>query len=462
MNITLKNIDPVNATITITVEQEDYQAQVKKSLNNIRKEVQLDGFRKGNVPMARIQALYGKTTLIEELNKLVSEKLSQYIKENQLKVLGEPLPAVDKEKPIDFGKQDNYEFIFDVAFSPEINAQLTKNDKLPYYQVVITDEMIDMQIENIKERYGSFKDADVIEENDVVKGILSELNTDGTVKENGLTKEDAVLTPFYFNNQEEQKKFINKKTGDVVIFNPTKAYETSQKDHEIELASFLGIKKEEIKNYPNDFLFTITKINRYKNAEINQELFDKLYEQGTITSEEKLREKIKEELTIQYLPQSEYKFLYDIKQLFLEKSKDIQFPDAIFKRWLLVSNPESTEELIEKEYSKILENVKFQLIKDKAFNDNQLKIEEGKIEDYAYRIAKKQLIQYGIGTFSDEIITDYAKKILSKKESIQNLLFKVQEDKLISLWKEQITLEQKEINIDEFQKIIKETEMQTI
>ncbi|GHT77019.1 hypothetical protein AGMMS50262_17010 [Bacteroidia bacterium] len=234
MNVTLKNIDPVNAELTIAIGKDDYQPQVEKALNKLRKDLVIDGFRKGNAPKGRIQALYGKSVLVDEINQLVSEKLYAYIKDNQLNVLGEPLPGEKEQFPLDFDKQEDYEFTFDLALSPDMNVSLTKKDELPYYTIAVTDEMIDRQVNSFKANQGTYEQAGAAEERDMVKGVLK-----GSVE-----NDSAVLMPMYIKNAEENAKFIGAKVGDVITFNPYKAYE----GHEAELASFLKVAKEDVKN----------------------------------------------------------------------------------------------------------------------------------------------------------------------------------------------------------------------
>jgi trigger factor len=451
MNITLKNIDSVNAIITISVVKEDYQPQVKKAMNDIRKTLVLDGFRKGNAPMLRIQALYGKSVMVDEINKLVSDKLLDYIKKSGLNVFGEPIPSNEEQKPLDFGKQEDYEFNFDIGLAPEINANLTKDDKLPYYNITATDDMIEEQIKAIKANYGTYeKDIEEIEDRDVVKGILTELDEEGNEKEDGLTNSEAFLTPFFFKNKEEREKFLSAKVGDAVIFNPHKAYE----GHETELSSFLKIKKEEVKNYPGDFSFAITEITRYKEAELNQELFDKIFAPGTVESEEVFKEKIKEDIAIQMIPQSDYKFLFDIKKLWQEKVKDVRFPDAFLKRWLLESDPKRTKESIEIDYPNIIEGAKYSLIKDKSLKENNIEITKEEVQDYAVDITRSNFARYGMGNISDQLLQEYAQKMLDKEDSVRSLVDKITEEKLIAIWKEQVTLDFKEITKEEFQKLL--------
>jgi len=448
MNVTLNKADSVNATITIEVEKADYVNEVENSLKDLRRNAVLPGFRKGMAPPDFLRQKYGKSILVEEVNKLVSQKLSDYIKDNELNLLGEPLPAEGQE-PIDFDTQEDFALTFDIGLSPEMDVKLTKEDKMPYYLIQATDEMIDKQIEHFKAQHGHEELVEDVEDKDVVKGSVFELDESGEPKVNGITNGDAIVMPSYMKDEEEKAKFMNAKQHSIIIFNPHKAYE----GNEAELASFLKIKKEEVKNHTGDFSFTITEISRYKPSELNQELFDAIFEPGTVNSEVEFRQKVKEGLTQQLAPESDYKFILDARKLLEEKASGIQFPDAFLKRWLLTSESKQTPESIEEDYPKILNDLKFHLIKEHLFEENGITIEESEVQEYAKRATRAQFAQYGMHNISDELLENYALEMLKKKETYQSIGDKVFEDKLIKVLKEQVTLETQEITIEDFQKL---------
>ena len=446
MNVTLKNIDPVNATLTIAVAKEDYQKEVQQALNNIRKNAVLDGFRRGMAPKSRIQAMYGKSVLVDEINKLVSNKLYDYIKENKINVLGEPLPSKNEQKALDFDNQEDYEFVFDLGLAPEIKVNLSKKDKLSYYNISVTDEMVEKQMNSYKANYGVYEQVEAAEEKDMIKGLLTEL------VEAGINNEDSVLMPSYIKVEAEKAKFIGAKVGDVITFNPYTAYE----GHETELSSFLKIKKEEVKEHTGDFTFTIAEITRYKEAEINQDLFDKVYEPGTVTSVEAFTEKNKEMIARQLAPESDYKFMIDAKQLLEDKAKDVQFPDEFLKRWLVESDTERTLESVEQDYPKILNDLKFHLIREQIVKDNDIKVEKDEIMQAALEATRAQFAQYGMANIPDQLLENYSQEMLKKEETVRNLVDKVVETKMTTILKEQITLEPKEVTVEEFQKLFEE------
>jgi trigger factor len=450
MNITLNNSDPVNATIKVEVLKADYAEKVDNALKDLRKNAVVAGFRKGMTPKSLIVQRYGKSVLVDEINKLVSNKLYGYLKESELNVLGEPLPSLDEQKPLDFDNQEDYEFTFDIALAPKVEVKLTKKDKLPYYTIRIDDEMVNKQIDNYKSNFGTYdNDADTVEEKDLVKGLLIELDENGKPKEDGIHLEDAVLMPSFIKKEEEKAKFIGKTLNTSIVFNPFNAYE----GHEAELSSFLKIKKEEINAYTGDFSFEIKELTRYTAAELNQELFDKVFEPGTVDSEEAFRDKIKENIASQLEPESDYKFLLDVKELLNKKTEGLQFPDAFLKRWLLASNPDRTEQSVEEDYPGIINDLKFQLTREQLTKDNGIELEEDDIKTYAKQATRAQFAQYGMANVPDDLLENYSQEMLKKEETVRSLINRALEDKLIKVLKGQVTLTKKEITTEEFQKL---------
>ncbi len=449
MNITLNNVDPVNAVLKMEVVKADYAGEVEKNLKNLRQKASIPGFRVGKVPMSVVQKMYGKSVLVEQVNKVVSNNLYDYIRNNNLNILGEPLPNETEQKEIDFDAQEDFEFVFDLGLAPEIKAKVTKKDKLPYYTIQVDDELLEKQLNNYKANYGEYTEAKKVEGKDMVKGLFVELEENGQPKENGIHLENAVMMPSYMKEEAEKKKFMGAKTNTVITFNPFKAYEGS----EVELSSLMKIKKEEVKDHTGDFTFEIQEITRYKEGELNQELFDKVFEPGTVKTEEEFRQKVREMIAVQYTPDSDYKFLIDARKLLTKKAGKVEFPDAFLKRWLVASNEERTPESVETDYPKIIEDLEFHLIKEELVKENGLKVAEGDLMEYAGRAVKAQFAQYGIPNVPDDILENYAKDMLKKEETVRNLIDKIIEDKLTGWLKESVTLEPKEVTVDEFRKL---------
>ena len=451
MNISLKNNDTTSGIIKIEIGQSDYAEQVEKSLKNIRKKANIPGFRKGMVPMGMIKKMYGKQALAEEINKLVSEKLYHYIQENKLNILGEPLPNQTEQKAIDFNTQEEFEFCFDVALAPEIKIELSKKDKLPYYKVKIDDEMVSKQLDAYRANFGSYDKVDEVEEKDLVKGVIAELEN-GAVKEGGIVVEDAILMPSYIKKEEERKKFLGAKNNTVVIFNPNKAYDGA----EAEIASLLKIDKSKVAETTSDFSFEIKEITRHKDAEMNQELFDKVFGEGIVTSEEEFKNKIVEALTEQYVPQSDFKFLEDAREMLVGKVGELKFADSILKRWLLVANEKNTPEKVEEDYPQIIKDLTYHLIKESIVKDNEIKVEDADVETFAKRVAKSQFAQYGMLSVPEDVLDNYAKDMLKNKQTLQNIIERAVEEKIAAWLKEQVELEEKEVSTEEFNKLFEQ------
>jgi trigger factor len=451
MNVTLNNIDAVNATLTVEIKKEDYAPEVKKGLKKIKDTASIPGFRPGMAPDSMIQKRFGKSVKVEEVTRMVGEQLNAYINENNLNLLGEPLPNED-QKLQDFENQDDFSFVFDLALAPEINFSLTKDDVVPYYNIIPEKKTIDERIEGYQSHYGTYEQANEVEDNDMVKGLLIELNPDGSAKEGGINNENAMLLPDYIKNEEEKAKFMGAKLGDTIVFNPHKAYE----GNEAELSSFLKIEKEAVGEYTGDFSLKIEDITRYKKAALNKELYDKIFGEGVVKNKKELETKVKEEITEQLRPDSDYKFFLDTKDLLMDKTKDIAFPDAFLKRWLLESNPEYQPEVMEEEYPKTIDSLRFHLIKNKIVKDYDIKIEMEDIKQAATGLARAQFAQYGMPNVPDNLLENYVSEMLKKEDTIRNLADKVVEDKIIVVLKDKVTLDPKDIKIEDFNKLFTE------
>ena len=449
MNVSLKNTDATRGVLTLEIVKADYAEQVEKNLRGIRQKANFPGFRKGMVPMGMVKKMFGKSALAEEVNKLISENITAYIRDNHLHILGEPLPSETEQTKVDFDTQEDFEFCFDVALAPEINIELSKADKLPYYQIKIDDEMVDKQLEAYQANFGTYKEVEDVEEKDLVKGTLAELEN-GTPKEGGIVVEDAVLMPMYVKEETEKAKFVGAKKHSVVVFNPHKAYEGV----EAEIASFLKIDKEQVAAHTGDFSFEIKEVTRHANAELNQELFDKVFGKDVVTSEEEFKNKIREALAEQFTPQSDFKFLTDARDLLVQKAGELSFADDLLKRWLLAADEKNTKEKIDEEYPHIVEDLTYQLIREKLVVDNGLKVENADLEDFAKRVAKAQFAQYGMLSVPEDVLGNYAKDLLKNKQTFQNIFNRAMEEKMAGWLKEQIELDVKEVTLDEYNKLM--------
>lgn len=453
MNVSLTNVDSVNAIIKIDIANADYQEKVKNAINTFRKKANVPGFRPGTVPAGMVKKMYGKSILAEEINKLVGESLYNYIQENKLNVLGEPLPNEEKQQPVDFGTEGDYEFFFDVALAPEIKLSLSKKDKITYYQIEVGEDLIEKQIDAYKANYGKYEKIDEnSKETDLARGTISEMEG-GAIKEGGIFVESGIVMASYMKDKEEQAKFIGIKPGDKIIFNPGKAYE----GNEAEIASLLHIDKEAVATLAPEFKFEVTEITRYKEADLDIELFNKIFGEGNVKTVDEFRTKVKEALATQFAPDSDYKFLLDAKDLLMKKAGDLQFPDAFLKRWLLASGKDKTAESVEADYPKIIEDLKFHLIKEEIVKDKDLKIEEADVKAIALQTARAQFAQYGMMGIPDEMVENYATDMLKNKDNARNIVDRAMENKIIESLKLTLGVEEKTIPMDEFKKFF-ETE----
>lgn len=448
MNVSLKNIDAVSGIVKVEIVKADYNDKVEKGLRSFRQKANVPGFRKGMVPMGLVKKMYGKSVLVDEINKLVSESLFGYIRENQLNVLGEPLPSLSEQKEINFDTQEDFEFSFDIALAPEIKVNVSKDDKLTYYKIGITDEMVGKQVESYAANFGTYDPVDEVEEKDMVKGVIAELEN-GSPKEGGIVVEGAVLMPMYIKNEEERSKFIGAKKNSVVTFNPNKAYEGA----EAEIASFLKIEKDQAASVLGDFSFEITEITRHKNAELNAELFERVFGKDAVSTEEEFRTKIKEALEEQVAPESDFKFMADARGVLVAKAGELTFPEAFLKRWLLASDEKKTEESVDADYPKIIEDLTYHLVKEALVKANDIKVEDADITAFGKRVAKAQFAQYGMLTVPDDVLDNYAKDMLKNKETLRNVIDRAVEDKLAAWLKENVTLDIKEVTSEEFGKL---------
>ena len=449
MNVSLQNIDKVSALLTIKLEKADYQEKVDKSLKSLRQKVQMPGFRKGMVPASLVKKMYGKSVMAEEVNKVLQESVYNYIKDNKVNILGEPLPNEEKQQNVDFDTMDEFEFVFDIALAPEFNVEVGAADKVDYYTIEVSDEMVENQVKMYTQRTGNYEKVDSYQENDMLKGLLAQLDEDGNTKEGGIQVEGAVLMPSYMKNDEQKAVFANAKVNDVLVFNPNTAYD----GHAAELGSLLKIDKEIAKDVKSNFSYQVEEITRFVPGELNQEVFDQAFGKDVVKTEEEFRAKIKEELASRFVADSDYKFLIDVRKLLMEKVGKLEFPDALLKRIMLLNNQEKGEEFVAENYDKSVEELTWHLIKEKLVEANAVKVEQDDILKMAKETTKTQFAQYGMLSVPEDVLDNYAQEMLKKKESVNNLVNRVIETKLAAALKAQVTLENKTVSIEEFNKM---------
>ena len=450
MKISFENPDKVNGLLTLTVETADFQDRVEKTLKNYRKKANVPGFRPGMVPMGMIKKQFGEAVKAEEINKLIGEEIYKYINDNKIKMLGEPL-ASETQEPVDLSKDAPYEFKFDIAVAPEFKVSLTGRDKIDYYTIKVDDELVNRQIDMFASRAGHYDKVEEYQANDMLKGDLRELDENGNTKEGGITVEAAVLMPEYIKAEDQKKLFENAKLGDIITFNPKKAYPES----DVEVSSLLKVTKEEAANITADFSYQITEISRFVKAEINQELFDSVYGKDEVKDEESFRKKIAEGLSAQLVNDGDYKFLVDLRKHLEDKVGALTFPDALLKRIMLNNNKERGEKFVEENYEQSIKELTWHLIREQLVEANGIKIDDNDIRETAKEAARAQFAQYGMTNIPEEYIDNYANDMMKKKEYVDSLVDRSIDRKLTATLKNVVKLVQKEATRDEFNEMMK-------
>ncbi|MBE6273068.1 MAG: trigger factor [Bacteroides sp.] len=451
MNVSMQNVDKVSALLTVNIEKADYQEKVEKVLKKYRQQANIPGFRKGMVPMSLIKKQFGKSVMAEEVDKLMQEKVNEYIRENKVNMLGMPLPNEEKMQVIDFDTQENFEFVFDIALAPEFKAEITEQDTLDFYTIAVSDEMVNSQVDMYAQRAAKYEKVEEYADRDMVKGLLAELDENGNTKEGGIQVEGAVMMPSYMKNDEQKAIFATAKVNDVLVFNPNAAFE----GNEAELSSLLKIKREEVAEMKSNFSFQVEEITRAVPAALDQALFDQVFGEGAVSSEEEFRGKIKEGIAAQFMADSNYKFLLDARTYLMNKVGKLEFPDALLKKIMLLNNEDKGESFVEENYEKSLEELTWHLIKEQLVEAFGIKVEQADILEMAKENTRMQFAQYGMMSIPEEMLENYAKEMLKKKENVEGLVNRAVENKLAAALKDKATLNNKEVSMEEFNNLLK-------
>lgn len=448
MNVSHSNIDQLNAVISIEIEKADYADRVKKSLRSYGERANIPGFRRGHVPYGVLVKMFGKAVKAEEVNRLISESLYNYISDNKLNILGEPMTAEDQT--IDIEKDENFTFKFDIAIAPEINVTIDNNITVPYYNIAVSDEMVAKQDEMFRQRQGKQITVEAsTEERDLIKGSMVELEN-GATKEGGIVVESTILSPAYI--KAEKEKFNGVKVGDKVVFNPAAACQDSVG----ELASMLNIDREVAGDVKNDFEMTVTEITHLQAAEHDQEFFDGIFGKDTVKSEEEYTAKVREMIAVQLAPESDYRFSIDARKAIEAAVGAIELPAEFLKRWLVATNEKYTEENIAEEYGKMEADLKWHLIKEHIAKTFEVKVADEDLKALAMNVTRQQFAQYGMTNVPDELLENYSQEMLKSKESRAQLIDRATETKIQEAIKNAVKLDVKEISTEEFGKLFQE------
>lgn len=446
MNISLQNIDKVNAQITAVVEPADYQEKVTNAIKEFRKKANMPGFRKGMVPVGLIKKQFGKSILADELNRILQDSLFGYIRDNKINMLGEPLPC-EVNNEVDFVDGHSFTFMFDIALAPEFNVELSKDDKIAHYNIEVADDMVNRQVEIYRQRGGKYDKVESYQDNDMIKGIITELDENGNAKEDGITAENVVMLPKYFKNDDQKALFNDAKVGDIIKFNPSVAYDNNAN----EISYILNVKSEEVENYKGDFNFQISEITRFVPGPLDQELFDAVYPGGEVKSEEDFKNKIKSTIAEQFAKDSDFKFLIDLRKHVEEKVGKLEFPDALLKRIMMASAKD--EKKVEENYDKSIEELTWHLIKEKLVEMTGVKVDDNDVKEMAKDVTRMQFAQYGMLNVPEEYLENSVKEMMKKRETVDNLIDRCIEMKLGAALKEMVTLEETSVSAEEFNKM---------
>lgn len=451
MNISFENADKINGLLTLTIEKDDYQPEVDKILKDYRKKANIPGFRPGQAPMGLIKRQYGTAVKVDAVNKLLGDKIYEYIRENKIQMLGEPMPNTEKQPELDFEKGENFEFVFDIAVAPEFKIELSDKDSVDYYNIEVDDKLVDQQVDMFASRAGHYEKVEEYDaaQNDMLKGDMRELDAEGNTKEGGIVVESAVLMPSYIKVDEQKALFDGAKLGNIITFNPKKAYP----DSDVEVSSLLKIEKDQAANMTSDFTYQITEISRFTKAELNQELFDQVYGEGAVADEKAFREKIAEGIKLQLQGDQDYKFLVDVRAYAENKVGELQFPTDLLKKIMLNNNKDKGEKFVDDNFDASIKELKWHLIKEQLVAATAIKVEDADVKAVAKLAARAQFAQYGMNNIPEEYLEKYADDMLKDRKNIDSLVDRAVDMKLTAALKGVVKLNEKTVSLDEFNKL---------
>lgn len=448
MNIYKEQIDELNAVLHIKLEKNDYEDKVIKVLNDYKKKAHIDGFRPGKVPFGMISKMYRKPVLADEINKIISESITKFLTDEKLAILGEPLPHMGENKPIDWDNDSEFEFKFDLGLSPKVDIEVSAKDKVPFYLMNPDEDLINKYIDSYTQRFGQYVNVETIEERDILKGSVEQVDSDGNKLEGGISVDEASLSVGVIKDEKIKEQFLKAKKGDRLVFELKKAYTS-----DVEIATMLKIEKDKAATLEGNFAVVINEVSRFQKSELNQDLFDKVYGKDSVKSEEEFKAKISEEASKGLKMDSEYRFKIDAKEVIMKKFKS-ELPVEFLKKWILAVNEgKFTAEQIDQDFEHFAEDLKWQLIKDKLIADNKIEVTEEDLKKGAIDLARIQFAQYGLSNIPDEHLVEFASRMLAKDEERGKIAQKVFEDKLFDFIKATVKVDEKEITIEKFNKL---------
>lgn len=446
MNVVQENVDKLSAILKVEIKSKDYQSKVKTTLEKYRKTAKIPGFRPGHVPFGMIQKQYGKSVLAEELNKISNDGVHQFIKEENLDILGNPIPLENETFKGDLDNPSDFEFAYEIGFSPKFDIPLSSKKSMDYFTVKVDDKLISKQVEDLRRRYGKLEPTSEIGERDMVMGLFRELNENKEPKDGGV-EHNSTISMEFLSDRKAIKLLKGKKVDDFVLLDP-KAVSRDDKD----LASMLGVKEEEIGGLSKQFKFTVNEIKKMVMAELNEELFVKLFPDGEVKTEVDLKEKVATDLKNMFKADSDRLFTQLIYEHLIEKTK-ITLPEEFLKRWVKLSNEKPIDdETLDKEFDSYLNSMKWQLIQGKIFKDNDIQISNEEVMDFTKSLLISNYEQYGMPAPEDKELTETANRLLKDKEQVNGIYDRVTEKKLSEYLQHNIPMKEKQLSYDDFVK----------
>lgn len=452
MNITFDKKTAVDGLITIQIAKADYEAGVKKTLKEFAAKASMPGFRPGKVPFGMVAKMYGPKAKLDEVNKLMSDSLFNYIREEKINMLGEPLPN-EEQATQDIDAQDDFEFKFDIALAPEFKIELTQKDKVDFYDIEVADKEVDEQIKNICSQAGQMQEATTYKDGDVLRGTLTEVDAEGNATEGGLVVEKASVMPKYIKNKDQKKLFSRCKKGQEIVFTPSEAY-----DSDTEIAGLLKINKEEVEAHKGAFRLVVEEISHFEPAVLDQALFDRYFGEGQVKDEEEFRSRVKAQMQQGHAADSDYKFLQDVREYCNKKVGKVEFPETLLKRIMLANNKDKDAAFVDEHFDASIAELKWHLIKEQLVEANQIKVNDDDVKATAKEAARFQFAQYGMQNLPDEYLEQYAQSMLKDQNQVNGLIERCIDNKLTAALKNVVNLNHKAVSIDNFIKLVNNTE----
>lgn len=448
MKVSFDCPDKINGLLTVTIEEDDFKNDVEKELKNYRKRANVPGFRPGMVPMGLIRRQYGNAVKMDVVNNKLSEEVNKYIQDNKINMLGMPLGS-EKQTPVDLEKDAPYTFMFDIAVAPEFDIELSDKDAIDYYDITVDDKLVDQQVDGFASRFGAYQKAEEYKEGDVLKGDLRELDAEGNTKEGGVEVEGATVMPQYLKDDDQKKLFEGAKAGDIITFNPYKAYAGGA-----EVATLLKVEREKKDDYQGDFSYQITEVQHFEKHAVDQELFDQVFGKDEVKDEKSFREKIAEGVKQQLATDEDFRFLQDLRKYAEEKVGQLTYPDALLKRVLKENNKDKDDEFINKNYEASLKDLTWSLIKNKLAEKAEVKVNDDDVKNVAREIARAQFAQYGMQNVGEEYVNNYAEELLKQRDTVNQFAERAIDEKLVAAIKPVVKLNHKEISLEDFNKMV--------